>query len=159
MAVIRWVGRGIGLDVHRDFCEVAFCRDGEVRSAGRVPATPEGVGSLAESLLPSDRVALEVTGSCWEIARILEPHVNRVVVVSPDDTGHHQARLRGRSTGRATVGPPRLTAPREPCLSHKSSLSFSHGTSWLPAMSRMRCSCSQPVRVARSPSGCRPSSP
>ncbi|MBV8947947.1 MAG: tyrosine-type recombinase/integrase [Solirubrobacterales bacterium] len=87
MAVIRWVGLGIGLDVHRDFCEVAFCRDGEVRSAGRVPATPEGVGSLAESLLPSDRVALEVTGSCWEIARILEPHVNRVVVVSPDDTG------------------------------------------------------------------------
>ena len=47
--------RFIGLDVHRDFCEVAICEDGEVRSAGRVPATPEGVRSLAESLLPSDR--------------------------------------------------------------------------------------------------------
>jgi transposase len=49
---------------------------------------------LAESLMPSDRVALEVTGSCWEVARILEPHVERVVVVSPDDTGITQARAK-----------------------------------------------------------------
>ncbi len=47
---------------------------------------------LAESLVKSDRVALEVTGSCWEVARLLEPHVNRVVVVSPDDTGISGAR-------------------------------------------------------------------
>ena len=94
MGVTRWVGRTIGLDVHREFCEVAMCEDGDVRSAGRVPATPEGVSSLAESLLSSDRVALEVTGSCWEVARILEPHVNRVVVVSPDDTGITSARAK-----------------------------------------------------------------
>ncbi len=94
MGVPRWVGRAIGLDVHRDFCEVAICEDGEVRSAGRVPATPEGVSSLADSLVASDRVALEVTGSCWEVARILEPHVNRVVVVSPDDTGISSARAK-----------------------------------------------------------------
>jgi transposase len=72
----RWVGRAIGLDVHRDFCVVAICEDGVTRSAGRVPSTPEGIRTLAESLLPTDRVALEVTGSCWEVARILEPHVN-----------------------------------------------------------------------------------
>src|SRR5580704_14716733 len=90
----RWVGRAIGLDVHRDFCVVAICEDGKVRSAGRVPATPEGIATLAESLLPSDRVALEVTGGCWEVARILEPHVNRVVVVSPDDTGISSARAK-----------------------------------------------------------------
>jgi transposase len=94
VGVPRWVGRAIGLDVHRDFCEVAICEDGEVRSAGRVPATPEGVKTLAESLLASDRVALEVTGSCWEVARILEPHVDRVVVVSPDDTGISSARAK-----------------------------------------------------------------
>jgi transposase len=94
MAVARWVGRGIGLDVHRDFCEVAICEDGGVRSAGRVPSTPEGIKVLAESLLPSDRVALEVTGGCWEVARILEPHVNRVIVVSPDDTGITSARAK-----------------------------------------------------------------
>jgi transposase len=88
------VGRAIGLDVHRDFCVVAICEDGVVRSAGRVPSTPEGLGLLAESLLVSDRVALEVTGSCWEVARILEPHVDRVVVVSPDDTGISSARAK-----------------------------------------------------------------
>ena len=94
MALARWVGRAIGLDVHRDFCVVAICEGGEVRTAGRVPSTPEGLGLLAQSLVASDRVALEVTGSCWEVARILEPHVQRVVVVSPDDTGITQARAK-----------------------------------------------------------------
>src|SRR4051812_16767295 len=94
MALSRWVGRAIGLDVHRDFCVVAICEDGRVRSAGRVPSTPDSLKLLAESLVESDRVALEVTGSCWEVARILEPHVDRVVVVSPDDTGISSARAK-----------------------------------------------------------------
>jgi transposase len=94
MALSRWSGRAIGLDVHRDFCVVAICEDGQVRSGARVPSTPEGLALLAESLMPSDRVALEVTGSCWEVARILGPHVERVVVVSPDDTGITQARAK-----------------------------------------------------------------
>jgi transposase len=90
----RWVGRAVGLDVHREFCEVAICEDGQVRSAGRVASTPEGMRTLAESLVATDRVALEVTGSCWEVARILEPHVDRVIVVSPDDTGIVSARAK-----------------------------------------------------------------
>jgi transposase len=94
MAVSRWVGRAIGLDVHRDFCVVAICEDGEVRSGARVPSTPEGLSLLGESLMASDRVALEVTGSCWEVARILKPHVDRVLVVSPDDTGITRARAK-----------------------------------------------------------------
>jgi hypothetical protein len=79
----RWNGRAIGLDLHRDFCEVAICEDGVVRSAGRVKLAPEGLEALAASLVPTDRVALEVSGGAWEVARILEPHVERVVVVSP----------------------------------------------------------------------------
>jgi transposase len=94
MALVRWVGRAIGLDVHRDFCVVAICEDGKVRSGGRVPSTPEGLLMLADSLLATDRVALEVTASCWEVARLLEPHVQRVVVVSPDDTGIASARAK-----------------------------------------------------------------
>jgi transposase len=94
MALRRWTGRAIGVDVHRDFCVVAICEDGRVRSGARVPSTPEGLAVLAESLMPSDRVALEVSGGCWEVARILEPHVERVVVVSPDDTGITQARAK-----------------------------------------------------------------
>ena len=86
--------RATGLDVHRDFCEVAVVEDGVVRSAGRVATTPEALRMLAESLLPTDRVALEVTGNAWEIARILEPHVDRVIVVSPADTGITRARAK-----------------------------------------------------------------
>jgi hypothetical protein len=73
-ALTRWVGRAIGLDVHRDFVVVAIREDGRVCSAGRVPSTPEGIAAFAESLLRSDRVALEVTGSCWEVTRLLVSH-------------------------------------------------------------------------------------
>jgi transposase len=91
---VRETGRSIGLDVHRDFCEVAIAEAGEVRSAGRVETTPERLELFAQSLHPRDRVALEVTGSAWEVGRILEPHVGKVVVVSPADTGISQARAK-----------------------------------------------------------------
>jgi transposase len=54
----------------------------------------ESLELFAQSLAPDDRVALEVTGNAWEIARIIEPHVARVVVVSPSDTGIRQARAK-----------------------------------------------------------------
>jgi transposase len=91
---VRSLGRAIGVDVHRDFCEVAIVEEGALRSAGRIATTPEQLELFAHSLAPTDRVALEVTGSAWEIARILEPHVGRVVVVSPADTGIRQARAK-----------------------------------------------------------------
>ncbi len=77
-----------------DFCEVAIVESGVVRSAGRIATTPEQLSLFAASLGPQDRVALEVTGNAWEIARIIEPHVARVVVVSPSDTGIRQARAK-----------------------------------------------------------------
>ncbi len=86
--------RSIGLDVHRDFCEVAIVEDGELRSAGRIATAPQKLGLFARSLGPDDRVALEVTSGAWEVARIIEPHVRRVVVVSPHDTGIRQARAK-----------------------------------------------------------------
>jgi transposase len=51
--------REIGLDVHRDFCEVAISEAGEVRSAPRIKTTPEELELFARSLGRSDRVALE----------------------------------------------------------------------------------------------------
>jgi transposase len=86
--------RAIGLDVHRDFCEVAIAEAGEVRSAGRIAARPDALELFAQSLTTDDRVVLEVTGNAWEIARIIEPHVKRVIVVSPSDTGIRQARAK-----------------------------------------------------------------
>jgi transposase len=86
--------RSIGLDVHRDFCEVAIVEAGEVSSAGRIETTPAMLELFAQSLCVSDRVVLEVTGNAWEIARILEPHVGEVLVVHPGDTGIRQARAK-----------------------------------------------------------------
>jgi transposase len=64
---VRGVGRSVGLDVHRDFGEVAIAEDGVVRSAGRVETTPEALELFAQSLGADDQVALEVTGGAWEI--------------------------------------------------------------------------------------------
>ena len=91
MSLPRWVGRAIGLDVHRDFCVVAICEDGQARSSAACRAR---LMVSRHWRLPCwlYRVALEVTRSCWEVARLLEPHVDRVIVVSPDDTGITQAR-------------------------------------------------------------------
>jgi transposase len=74
--------RFIGLDVHLDFCEIAICEAGHVRSGGRVPTSPQGLAILAHSLGPDDHVALEATGNALAIARALEPHVARVVVAT-----------------------------------------------------------------------------
>ena len=86
--------RAVALDVHRDFCEVAIVAEGRLRSAGRIEARPEALELFGRSLDRRDWVALEVTGNAWEIARILEPHVARVIVVSPSDTGIRQARAK-----------------------------------------------------------------
>jgi transposase len=72
--------RFIGLDVHLAFCEIAICENGRIRSAGRVPSSPAGLDLLIGSLAPDDHVVLEATGNALKIARLLEPHVARVVV-------------------------------------------------------------------------------
>jgi transposase len=75
--------RFIGLDVHRDFCEVAIAEGGRVRRAGRVETTPAALGLFAQSLAADDQVALEATGNALAIARIIEPYVGRVVLANP----------------------------------------------------------------------------
>jgi transposase len=75
-------GRSIGLDVHRDFCEVAICQAGKVAHWPRVSARPGPLEEFAETLRPEDSVALEATGNALAIARIIRPHVKRVVIVN-----------------------------------------------------------------------------
>jgi transposase len=75
--------RFIGLDVHRDFCEVAIAEAGAVRLAGRVQTEPAALELFAQSLGSDDEVALEATGNALQIARIIEPHVARVVLANP----------------------------------------------------------------------------
>ena len=75
------MGRSIGLDVRRDFCQVAIADPGRrARSAGRIATVPEELELFAQSLAPTDRVVMEATGNALAIARILEPHVAEVVL-------------------------------------------------------------------------------
>lgn len=72
--------RSIGMDVHRDFCEVAISDGGKARSAGRIATDPEELELFAQSLGHEDRVVLEATGNALAIARIIRPHVAEVVI-------------------------------------------------------------------------------
>jgi transposase len=74
--------RSIGLDVHRDFCEVAIFEDGKVTRHPRVPARQAALVAFARSLDPNDQVGLEATGNALAIVRLIEPHVARVVVAN-----------------------------------------------------------------------------
>jgi len=77
------VVRFIGMDVHRDFCEVAICEQGgRVRSAGRIDSTLAQLQLFAQSLAPDDVVALEATSGAGLIAEIIEPHVVAVLVAN-----------------------------------------------------------------------------
>src|SRR5207244_2959550 len=61
-----------------------------VRSA----MTPAALESFAIILCHDDRLARDVSGNAWEVARIIRPHVGQVVVISPADTGIRQARAK-----------------------------------------------------------------
>jgi transposase len=78
--------RCFGLDVHREFAQIAVWEDGVVRQVGRVPATPEGFRLFADSLAATDEVAVEATCNTHAIAKLLESRVARVVVSNPQKT-------------------------------------------------------------------------
>jgi transposase len=80
------VPRRIGLDVHREFAQIAVWEDGLVRQAGQVATTPEALRALADSLEPTDEVAIEATCNTHAIVRLIAPRVARVVISNPMKT-------------------------------------------------------------------------
>jgi transposase len=76
------VVRALGMDVHRDFCEVAIAEDGRVRSAGRIATRVPALELFAASLAPDDVVALEATAGTDRIVGVMERHGIRVVVAN-----------------------------------------------------------------------------
>ena len=105
--------RCIGLDVHREFAQVAIWQGGLVTQAGRFATTPEGVRAFADGLGPADEVALEATGNTWAIATLLASRAGRVVVSNPVKTrAIAEARVKtdlltelpGRAGGRGVRG-------------------------------------------------------
>ncbi|MFN0026712.1 MAG: transposase [Acidimicrobiales bacterium] len=74
--------RSIGLDVHRDFCEVAIWDGQQFSRHPRVPARQKDLEQFARSLRRSDQVALEATGNAQRVAEVLRPHVHKVVIAN-----------------------------------------------------------------------------
>lgn len=75
--------RSLSLDVHRDFAQVAILEDGQVRSGGRIPTTPEALRAFARTLGPNDQVVLEATCNTHAIVRLLQGHAGQVIVSNP----------------------------------------------------------------------------
>ena len=78
--------RCIGLDVHREFAQIAVWEDGKVRQAGQIALTAEALRVFCDSLGPEDEVAIEATCNTHAIVRLITPHVARVVVSNPQKT-------------------------------------------------------------------------
>ena len=78
--------RYIGMDVHREFAQLAVVDDGLVRDEGRIGVTPEALRRWAAGLRADDQIALEATGNSDAIATLLMPLVGRVVVSNPSKT-------------------------------------------------------------------------
>lgn len=76
--------RVIGLDVHRNFAQVAILDGGLVRDHGRFVMEREAVLAFANKVLTKeDDVVLEATGNTAIIVRLLTPFVRRVVIANP----------------------------------------------------------------------------
>ena len=78
--------RCIGLDVHREFAQIAVWEDGRVRQAGQIAMTAEALRAFADSLGLEDEVAIEATCNTHAIVRLIESRVKRVVVSNPMKT-------------------------------------------------------------------------
>jgi transposase len=48
--------RFIGMDVHREFAQLAVLEDGLVRDEGKIGVTPEALRAWADELRPGDQV-------------------------------------------------------------------------------------------------------
>jgi hypothetical protein len=69
--------RHIGMDVHRDFAQVAVRERGRLREEFRVGVTGDDLRRFVAGLRPSDQVALEATTNSAVIARLVATRAGR----------------------------------------------------------------------------------
>lgn len=74
--------RFIGMDIHRDFCEIAISEDGVLRSVGRIETTLEALAVMASSFVEGDVVVLEATAGAGLIVDELKRGPARVLVAN-----------------------------------------------------------------------------
>lgn len=75
--------RVIGLDVHRNFAQIAELKEGVLRQRGRLDLVRHKVLEFARTLGPDDEVVLEATGNTMAIVRLLKPYAGRVIIANP----------------------------------------------------------------------------
>ncbi len=86
--------RFIGMDVHRDACQVCILEPEGAERQERIPSRVDELTLFAERLRSEDVVAIEATGPAAAVARIIERHAGRVVVVNPRRLGQIAARAK-----------------------------------------------------------------
>lgn len=73
----------VGLDIHRNFAEVAEIRDGVARQLGRFDLVRDKVIAFAKRLGQEAEVVIEATGNTMAVAKLIAPHVKRVLIANP----------------------------------------------------------------------------
>ena len=76
--------RSIGLDVHKQFAEIAVLETGrDLQRPERIATTPEALKAFARTLHSTDRIVLEASVNTWAIADLLSAHAGQVIVSNP----------------------------------------------------------------------------
>src|SRR5512144_3313224 len=75
--------RGIGMDIHGAFAEVAVLEGGKLTRGGRVGMRGALLQAFAEQLRKDDEVVIEATGNAAAVAPVIGPHVKRVIIANP----------------------------------------------------------------------------
>jgi hypothetical protein len=98
--------RFIGMDVHREFAQLAVIEDGVVATRAESECTPEALRDWAAGLNVDDQVALEATGNSDAIANLLTPLVGSGGGLEPvQDQGDRRGEGQDRQGRRADPGP------------------------------------------------------
>ena len=75
--------RVVGLDIHRNFAEAALIEDARATRLGRIDLVRERVIAFAKKLGKATEVVIEATGNTMAVAKLMTPHVKRVVIANP----------------------------------------------------------------------------
>ncbi|HEX2400085.1 MAG TPA: hypothetical protein VHJ79_08880 [Mycobacterium sp.] len=133
--------RCIGLDVHREFAQVAVWEGGVVTQAGRFATAPDEIRGFAADLGPADEVALEATGNTWAIAGMAAEQASILAETTKRAGG------RGRQQWDATlkpVGAMQRGSTPSPCSALRSAVDHAHHHQTLPRSSPRSRSFVQP---------------
>ena len=73
----------VGLDIHRNFAEAAEIRGGVARQLGRFDLVRDKVTAFAKRMGQEAEVVIEATGNTMAVAKLIAPHVKRVLIANP----------------------------------------------------------------------------